>query len=291
MCLIFLGGIIGISLSLKTRYAQWQELQDLSQANDLASQGQHGEAIAVYNRLIQANPQQSHLIWINRGYTWLGLEQYEEVLHSCSAATVIRPQNPLGWNCRGEALHYLGRNQRALQALDKAIAINPRNPTFWLNQSSVLRELNKHRQAIAASKEASKLLLESQSPDSEVKSQLALAFNHQGQVWLELGQNKRALEAFEQSLEQVADSLPALQGAGMASYQLGDYDGAVKLFTEALQQDNLTVEQQAINWLYQGISFCAVNQVNEASQAFKQVLRLSTNPQYQKLAQAGCGIQ
>ncbi|MEM8719682.1 MAG: tetratricopeptide repeat protein [Cyanobacteria bacterium P01_G01_bin.39] len=291
---LFVGGIAGLGVDLREKYSQWQQIQKVQQAYDLLAQKKYAAAIQAYDRLLEDNSEEAHLLWINRGYAWLGLNQYDQMLQSCQTASVIEPQAALSWNCRGEALYRLGQNQQALQAFNQAIAIDPDNPTVWLNQSTVLSELEQYKEAIAASKQGSELLLNNKSPDSDLRSQLAIAFNQQGQSWLKLKRNQQALNAFRQALEYSSDYLPALQGSGIALYELGRYQNATSIFSQIVQQEQfkqLTDEQQAINWLYQGISLCETEQVNSASQAFEQVLQLSKNPQYRQLAQAGCGIR
>ena len=120
---------------------------------------------------------------------------------------------------------------------------------------------------------------------------MAIAFNQQGQSWLKLKQDKKALIAFNQSLEYLHNYLPAQQGQGIALYRLGFYARATKVFTGILQRNDLTQEQQAISWLYKGISLCGVANATEASQAFEQVVKLTTNPQALAIAKAGCGIR
>ena len=291
---LFIGGIAGLGVDLREKYSQWQQMQKVLQARDLLAQKKYAAAIQAYDRLLETNPEQAHLLWINRGYAWSGLNQYDQMQQSCKTASVIEPNAALAWNCRGEALYGLGQNQQALQAFNQAIAIDLNNPTFWLNKSTIFSELEQYQEAIAASQKGSELLLNNKSSDSSVKSQLEIAFNQQGQNWLKLKQNQQALTAFKRALEYSSDYLPALQGSGIALYELGRYQNATSIFSQILQQEDfaeLTEEQQAINWLYQGISLCETEQINSASQAFEQVLQLSKNLQYRQLAQAGCGIR
>ncbi len=286
-CLLVIGGITGGSFYLIAKYFQ---LQQLDQAKNLLKQKKYAAAITVYDRLLQADRGRSHLLWINRGAAWSGLKQYDQMLQSCSTATLIKPKASMGWNCRGEALYYLDRPEAAQKAFEQAIAINPEEATFWLNQSQVLARLQQHSQAIAASEQAIKLLLQSPS-EATNRRNLAIAFNQKGQSWLKLNQNQPALSAFEQSLEYSPDYLSALQGQAIAQYRLGHYTEAITAFAEILQHDNLTQEQQAINLLYKGISLCETPEATAAPQAFKQVLKLTTDRQAKAIAQAGCGIR
>jgi tetratricopeptide (TPR) repeat protein len=287
-----IGGIIGLGSILIVRYLQTQQIQQTQQANNLLAQKKYSLAISAYDRLLKtdSNSAQSYILWANRGAALLKLKQYQEALKSCSQATSLNQRADLAWNCRGEALYYLGQHDDAFTAFKQAIAINPQNATFWLNQNQVLFELAQYEPAIAASKKAI-FALQSQPPTAVKNLSLAIAWRRQGQSWLELQQNQQALAAFNQSLTYQPDYLATQQGKGIALYRLGHYARAIQIFEQILQQDNLTPQQQAINWLYKGTSLCQISQADTANQAFKRVLELSNNVQLQKIARAGCGIQ
>jgi tetratricopeptide (TPR) repeat protein len=289
--LLSIGGIIGLGSILIVRYLQTQQIQQTQQANNLLAQKKYSLAISAYDRLLKtdSNSAQSYLLWANRGAALLKLNQYQAALKSCSQATSLNQRADLAWNCRGEALYYLGRSNDALTAFKQAIAINPQNATFWLNQNQVLFDLAQHQQAIAATKEAI-ALLQSQPATATKNRQLAIAWRRQGQSQLELKQNQQALAAFNQSLTYQPQYLAAQQDRGITLYRLGNYAQAIQTFEQILQQDNLTPQQQAINWLYKGTSLCQISQTDAAIQAFKQVLQLTNNVQLQKIARAGCGI-
>jgi tetratricopeptide (TPR) repeat protein len=290
--LLGIGGIIGLGSILTVKYLQTQQIQQTQQANDLLAQKKYSLAIAAYDRLLKtdSNSAQSYLLWSNRGVALLKSKQYQEALKSCSQATSLNQRADLAWNCRGEALYYLGQSDAALTAFKQAIAINPQNATFWLNQNQVLFDLAQHEQAIAASKEAI-ALLHSQPATASKNIHLAIAWRRQGQSLLELQQNQQALAAFKQSLTYQPDYLAAQQGKGIALYRLGNYAQAMETFEQILQKDNLTPQQQAINWSYKGTSLCQTSQVDAATKAFQQVLQLTESLQLRKIAQAGCGIR
>lgn len=289
--LLFIGGITGLGLDLRTKYVKMQEIQKIQQAKDLLEQKKYTAAIAAYDRLLQTETAQPELLWINRGYAWSGAKQYNEMLQSCAKASLINPQAPLAWNCLGEARYYLGQPDAALEAWSKAIAVDPQDATFWLNQGRVLADLQQYEQAIAASQQAIKLLSKSKPKNDSERRELAIAHNQQGQSWLETQQNQQALSAFKRSLEYLPNYLPAQQGKGIALYRSGQYIQAATTFATVLQRDDLTPEQSAINWLYRGISLCETPQIASAPQAFKQVLKLTKNSQARAIAKAGCGIR
>ena len=288
--LLGIGGTIALGLTLVVKYLQVQQIQQTQQANNLLVQKKYTLAITAYDRLLKDNTAQPHILLANRGTALLGLHQYQKALQSCSQATELKPKADLAWNCRGEALYHLGQYDGAFAAWEQAIALNPQNATFWLNQNQVLLDLAQHEQAITASQEAI-ALLQSQPPTSTTNHHLTIALSRQGQSWLELNKNHQALTAFNQSLTYQPNNIAAQQGIGVALYRLGDYSEAIQTFEQILQRDNLTQQQQATNWLYQGLSFCETPQASAATEAFKQVLQLTKNTQLRKIAQAGCGIR
>ena len=289
--LALISGTAGLSFTLVSRHLETQEKQKVEQANNLLEQKKYFEAIAVYDQLLESDTPQASWLWLNRGYAWLRLAKYDEMLQSCSNATKIDPQVALAWNCRGEALYHLNKLKAALKSFDKAIAINPRLGIFWLNKSRILAELKQYSQAVAAREQGIKLLSKSNQNDADSRHNLGIAYSQQGQNLLKLKQNKQALIAFNQSLKYLPNDLFAQQGVGIALYRLGFYNQAINVFTKILQRDNLTQKQQAINWLYQGISLCETSQANVALEAFEQVLKLTTDSQVQAIAKAGCGIR
>jgi tetratricopeptide (TPR) repeat protein len=286
--LVGVGGVAWFSFGLLGKYQQMQQFQ---QANDLLKQQEYSSAIKAYDRLLTANIGKDYLIWINRGYAFLGLNQYQQMLQSCSTATLTEPNAALAWNCQGEALYYLQQYQNALKTFEQAISKNPQEPTFWLNNARVLSQLQKYDQAIAASEQAIKLTEQFPSNNFPPQHDLAIAFNQKGQILLKTNQYQASLTAFEQSLVNSPDYLSAQQGKGIALYELGDYQQAIALFNQILQRDNLTKEQKAISLLYTGVSLCQARQPTAAAQAFQEVMTLTTDPQSQEIAKKGCGIQ
>ncbi len=289
--LALISGTAWLSFTLVSKHLKTQEKQKVEQAKNLLDQKKYPAAIAVYDQLLASGEAQAYLLWLNRGYALSGLAKYGEMLQSCSEATKIEPQAALAWNCRGEALYNLGQYQAALKSFNQGISLDPQSGTFWLNKARVLADLEQYEQAVAAREQGIKLLSELNPQDAANLHNLSMAHNQQGQSLLKLKRNKQALTEFNQSLEYMPDDLVAQQGVGIALYRLELYTKAIKVFTDILHRDDLTLEQQAINWLYQGISFCETPQINSAPKAFKQVLKLTKDSQIQAIAKAGCGIR
>lgn len=287
LLLLLVGAGTKLGLSLTTKH---ERIRQIRQAERLHERGQYSAAIAAYDRLLETDIDQPHLLWIARGTAWSELENYRQMLQSCSTAISVEPQANLAWNCRGEALYYLTQYEAAEQAFQKAIALNPQSPVFWLNQSQVLRKLQKHDQALAANDRAIALLTQSSLKSRSQRHNLAIAFERKGQNLLQSQQDAAALAAFQESLKHSRNYLSAQQGQAIALYRLGKYETAIEILEQILRQD-ITLEQKAVNWLYLGINLCQIQSNTAAKQAFQQVLELSSDPQAKAIAEAGCGIQ
>ncbi len=286
--LVCLSGVAWFGWNL---FGKYQQVQQFKQANSLLAQKKYTAAIDVYDRLLGTNISNRHQIWVNRGYAFSGLNQYQDMLQSCSNATLTKPEAGIGWNCQGEALYYLKQYPQALSAFERATNKNPQEATFWLNKVRVLSNLQEYEAAISASTQAIKSIGNSQLNNSQKKEYLAIALNQQGQNLLKTSRYRESMAAFEQSLENSPNYLSAKQGKGIALYELGKYQQAIALFTDLLQRDNLTPEQQAMSWLYTGVSQCQAQQFEAAQSAFEKVLELTQDSQSQNIATKGCGIQ
>ena len=282
-------GIMGaFGLNLIDKY---QQIQQFKQANHLLAQKKYTTAITAYDRLLADNLAKPHLVWINRGYAFLGINKYQDMLQSCSNATLIAPEVGMGWNCKGEALYYLEEYAEALEAFELATTKDSSEATFWLNKAKVLSHFQQYEAAVTANQQAIKLIPTSQLDRASQQRYLAIAFNQKGQNLLRTNQYQEALNAFEQSLKNSPDSLLAQQGKGIALYELGKYQQAIAIFVPILQRNNLTKEQQAMSWLYTGMSYCLAQQVDAATSAFKKVLQLTKNTQFKAIAKKGCGVR
>lgn len=286
--LLCISGVTWLGFNLINKYLQ---IQQFKQANYLLAQNKYDSAITAYDKLLQTNVRQRHLLWTNRGYALSGLNQYNDMLQSCSAATLIKPQAALAWNCQGEALYYLGKYEAALKAFERATVINSQEVTFWLNKSRALYNLQQYRPALAASEQGIKFLERSTTKNQTYQRDFAIALNQKGQSLLQTNQYQQALTAFNQSLNNSPDYLSAQQGQGITLYKLGNHNQAIAAFDKILERDDLTKEQRAMSLLYKGISLCNAKKNVAAEEAFKEVLQLSTDRHFQKLAKAGCGIE
>ena len=280
--LVCTSGAFYLGLSL---FGRSRQIQEFKQANQLLKERQYNSAIAIYDRLLAENIAAKDSISIYRGYAFKGLNQYEDMLQSCTQATSFAAQSGLAWNCQGEALYYLQQYQDALKAFERAASIEPSESTFWLNKARVLSDLERYDLAIEASDRAIEL------SDRSNKENKTIAWNLKGQNLLKIAEYRKSIVAFEKSLSYSADSISPRQGKGIALYELGKYDLAIAIFQEILQSDRLTKSQQATVLLYLGVSLCQIEEIAAAEKMLQKVLSLTIDPASIAIATKKCGIR
>ncbi|MFN6559918.1 MAG: tetratricopeptide repeat protein [Nostoc sp. ChiSLP01] len=269
---------------------RWLQVETIfKQGNGLLQQGQYQQAIAKYNNLLKfdSNYYQS---WTNRGYALAGLKDYNQMLESCTTATIINPEAVYAWNCKGEALFNLKQYNQAISAFDKAIKLNSKDPVFWINQTEALLALNKPDAALTSINQAIELLKEISKVEQKNTNakELAIAFSYQGKVLFRKQEYEGSLKAYEQALKYNPQYFVALRGKGMALQALKQDDRAIAQFYFILDHHKLSDAQKAEVWYYLGLSLCKFQQNEKAIAAFDEALKLKPNYQLPKQAKESC---
>lgn len=125
----------------------------LKLAGSYEAQGQYGEAIAMYRKAIEADPDNSR-IYQTLGMHYREQEKYEEAERVLQRAIEIDPRNDYAYVELGRC--YLERKMwdKGIPVLEKAIDINPRETYAYLFLGMALNELQQCDKAIGILKGA-----------------------------------------------------------------------------------------------------------------------------------------
>ena len=276
--------VIGINFWLKTR-----EEYVFQSATNLLQKAEYEKALSAYNEVLKIDGH-NYQAWHNRGYALAGLKQYQEMLQSCSSATVINPKAEDSWNCQGEALYNLDRYEEALAAFERAIEINNQEPIFWINKAESLIKLKDYQSALTTIEQAIKMLERNRSiaGSKPVNADLKVAFNDKGQILIQQKEYSQALEAYKKSLKYSPEYLPAQWGKAIALKELGLYLDAKTDLELILQRTDLSSSQRAITWFYQGLNLCEGKEIAAATAAFEMAIKLKPDYETARVAQANC---
>ncbi len=202
-----------------------------SQAVALHGAGRHGEAEAIYRRLLEQVPGNVNLL-VNYGLLLRDAGRHAEAIEllrratkrapdnstahlalgaACEAAgdldgaaaafgraIVLDPTDARAWNNQGKILHLRGENDRALACLQRAVTLQPDYPVALANLGVVLHALDRHDEAVACFERARRL-----RPDDT-----AILYNLAGALAV-AGRRQQAVDCFRQLLERDPDHAPA----------------------------------------------------------------------------------
>ena len=252
---------VGLLSLLFDNIAQRIEVRAAFQkGNRSLKQKLYDRAIVEYDRILDRDSNY-HKAWTYRGYALSGLEKYQEMVESCSTATIIEPNAAYAWNCRGEALFHLEKNIEAIDAFDRAIAINKTEPIFLINKSRSLRALGKNEESITTIRSAIEILeqIEAVEDERDISNEFAIALTFMGNSYIQKEQ-QAAIDSYNRALTYVPDYFPAQIGKGVALNMAKRYDRARDEFNNILNNAALTPTQQAQTLFYLGQTLCSLQQ-------------------------------
>jgi tetratricopeptide (TPR) repeat protein len=154
--------------------------------------GQLDKAIADLTKAIELDPKLASG-WNNRGWAYGNLGQWENALADCTKAIELDPKLVTAWNNRGWIYGNLGQAEKAIADYYKAIDVDPENATTFKNLAWLLATCpdSKFRDARKAVELAKKVI--------ELDPNNAGLWNWQADLYVQLGQHDKAVEAFSQA--------------------------------------------------------------------------------------------
>ncbi len=184
------------------------------QGLDRAANGKHEEAVAHYNKVLQARSDFWEA-WYERGLSLDSLGFYSEAIASYDRALETNPNRGAIdeiWHDRGNALHYgLGDYEAAIKCYDKTLQINDAHAMAWQNRgNALLYGLSHYEDAIASYNRALQLNAESY-----------LTWRNRGNALIELKRYTEAIANYDRALSLQADDQVSWQARLLASQQLG----------------------------------------------------------------------
>jgi tetratricopeptide (TPR) repeat protein len=273
------------------------ESQDLvSQGIILGKSGQYNEAMKVFDKAIELNPQNSDA-WTGKGLVFEGLNKPEEAMNAYDKALEIDPNDPIALQSKkalslsntgklsevvtesqdlvsqGAILAQSGQHDKAIKVFDKAIESNPQNSAAWSCKGIILTILGKYDEAI----KAFDISTEINPLDSTCWAGKGLAFEG-------LNKPKEAIKAFDKAIEiNPQNSIALKHKSALSKRDLSNTKQPADLNTE--QPTYRSTEQSAYQdsqWLTTCISDSLVvnNDMKYLGTALKNIDLTSDNPDF-----------
>src|SRR6266487_940859 len=232
------------------------------EAYALYTQKRLDEAIAVYNRVLQANntnPQG----WQGYGLTQRLRGLYEDALSSFERALQLDPGLVISWNGKGSVLARLRRHQDALDAFEHALQLDPQNAAAWNGKGAALNALGRSNQALDAFDMALRY-----------DRQLVQAWYNKGLLLYEMRRYREAERSYQEAINLDNKFAPAYFGRGQSLYALQRLKQALQMVDQAVQKDPAYVEA----WNRRGNVLDEMGDAARALQSYEKALQI--DPHY-----------
>ncbi len=204
----------------------------LERGDDLFQRQRYKEAIVVYDRVIQAKPNDD-VAWFKRGMALENLKRYDDAAASYDRVVQLHPDDYLAWYKRGSVFVHLQQYEQALASFDRVVQLQPDNYWAWHDRGKVLEQLQQPEEAVAAYDRAVQL-----KPDFELgieSRKQVLSQLRRVDTLYHLQHYDEALAACERSIQlNPTDSLAWFM-QGMALENLKRYEDAVVAYDRVVE--------------------------------------------------------
>ena len=234
------------------------QVLDLVAAEQAGESGDYAQAIKLFEALLAQNPTLTDA-YLGLGTVQLESGQLKPAERSFSRAARLEPGSFDAQYGHGTVLEALRQYSEAVRAYQRALAIRPTSVVANVGAAKTLIALGRPEAAVSFAKTAAKL----EPEDVAIRVGLADSLEASGQydlavkeleIAIELGEmtdelllrmvngyikTKRWQEAANtaETLVKIAPSAPAYERLGRALFYLGDADGSLKAYQDAIELD------------------------------------------------------
>ncbi|WP_048138850.1 tetratricopeptide repeat protein [Methanosarcina horonobensis] len=198
--------------------------------------GKYTEALKIVDAVLEFKPDSS-TEWSNRGFVLSALDRNEDALEAYEKALSLDPESPKILTSKGIVYFRMGIPEKALETFDKALAAEPKQASDWACKLPRFSFFSRNKAPVM-------------KPDN------AETWYWKGNIFLELGEKEKALEAYKTALESDPEHLDSLLFGGDLLCEFSEYKEAFKCYVRAL---NLSPGNEAAK---QGKEFCETK-INE----------------------------
>ncbi|MGQ0522915.1 MAG: tetratricopeptide repeat protein [Betaproteobacteria bacterium] len=195
----------------------------LNRGNALRRAGRHAEALAVYEKVLNSDPENFDALNGN-GISLGELGRYPESISSFARAIVQVPDSAEALNNHGLAHARLDRHQEALPSYERALCLKPEYVDALNNYSDSLFWLGRYAESLDGYNRALRI-----DADSIV------ALTNRGRLLVILCRYDEALAGYERALTQKPDLVEAWSGRASVLAKLGRYEESLQSSQHALK--------------------------------------------------------
>ncbi|RYG24563.1 tetratricopeptide repeat protein [bacterium] len=235
----------------------------INQANDMALEGRHAEAVEIYRELARSGSTFPYL-WINLGISLTMLERLEEAAEAFHEAVRRQPSFAQAWGNLGSVLARLGRFDGAALALRQAVELAPSDLGARLNLARALQNAG-DLEAIPVAEIAVQMVPQS-----------AEAWCVLGDARLAFGDDDGSLTAYDRARGLDPSCLDGSNNLGLAYFRNGQLEESMSFFEEAVMRR----AGDADAWCELGISRLHAGDVPGAIEALRASVERNPSNEY-----------
>lgn len=239
----------------------------LERGDELFQAHRYPEAIACYDKALQANPDNG-LLWLKRGIALESLNHHEEAVKSFEQTLRLAPEDYLAWFKRGKALESLSRYEEAAEAYQRVTELQPTNYWAWYDCGRVLEACDRHEEAVRAYTRAVQI-----APDFQLaitSRKRILSQLKQVDQLFGLHHYDEAVQSCDRAIQANPNDGLAWLMRGMALENLGHTEAAIASYDRVVQLQ----PDDHLAWLKRGNLLEKVNRYKEATLSYTKVVQL-----------------
>jgi tetratricopeptide (TPR) repeat protein len=220
--------------------------------------------IANYDKILSLKPNDP-LVWHSRGQALYTLNRCEEAIDSFDKALMLKSDDSHIWSLRGESLRELNRDEEAIASFDKALELDPNNSFIFGFRGKALLHLNRDEEAVMNFDKA----LELNPNDSSI-------WYLRGVSLYDLDCKTESVASFDKALELDPNNAFVWHLRGKALFDLEHHEEAIASFDRAVSLDS----NDFFTWYFRGVSLREIDCSQEAISSFDRALELDSNSSF-----------
>jgi len=199
--------------------------------------------------------------YVNRGVTFFQEGKFGQALENFEAALKIQPGNA---DIR-EMVEMMKMQVNQASSVKQASADEAKHRAEALGITDVDKAITEYTQTLKLNPN-----------DVSAKNNLASAYYIRALTFTSKGEDAKAIEDYNEAIKNIPDYLLAIKKRGYASFEIGNYDQAIKDFEKMIQlePDNAQPKQGlASAYMKRGIAFDKKGDCARAAADFEMVLK------------------
>jgi len=181
--------------------------------------------LTLWNEIVKKSPNKARS-FVNRGFAYSQIGQYDKALADYTKATEIDPMYEISWGNRGYIYFQHGQWGKAINDFSKAIEINPKYAEAYSNRSAAYGKIGQYDKAIT---DITKVM--------ELTPDYYIAYSNRGAIYATLKQPEKAIADYSRAIELNPEFAEAFCNRGYSYGELGQWNKAFADFSTAIGID------------------------------------------------------